>query len=124
MAEQHSAHGQTAKHRTASGVDAGVADAIQPARRRRDHCRAEKGGRSPSELVPKQIEPQRARSPGRRPVAMAMNGGETDESPWSDGSAWGDEAIAPHGDGTARRSSPESGDKVAGDSKSLERGTG
>jgi hypothetical protein len=55
---------------------------------------------------------------------MAMNGGETDESPQSDGSAWGDEMIAPHGDGTARQSSSESGDEVAGDSESPERGMG
>jgi hypothetical protein len=36
-AEQHSAHGQAAKHITAPREDAGVADAIQPARQRRHH---------------------------------------------------------------------------------------
>jgi hypothetical protein len=82
---------------------------------------AEKGGKSPSKIEPKQIEPQRARSTGRRSVAMAMNGGKTDESPRSNGRAWWSGANAPHGDGGARRSSPESSDEVAGDSQSPER---
>jgi hypothetical protein len=63
----------------------------------------------------------RARSTGRSSEAMSTNGGEVDESPWSDGSARRGGAIAPHGGGEARRSSPESGEEVVGDSESPER---
>jgi hypothetical protein len=62
--------------------------------------------------------------PRRRAGAMATNGGKIDESLRSDGRAWGDEANAPHGDGTAHRSSPESSGIIADDSQSPKRGTG
>jgi hypothetical protein len=47
-AEQHRAHGQTAKHSTTSGDDAGgCRHAIQPARRRSYHRRHREGGQKP-----------------------------------------------------------------------------
>jgi hypothetical protein len=84
-AEQHSAHGQATKRSTAPGEDVGVADLPSNRRGGRDTTAgAEKGGRSPSEVKPEQIEPQGQDRPGRRAEAMAMNGGEIDESPRSD----------------------------------------
>jgi hypothetical protein len=90
---------------------------------RRHHGHRE-WGRNPSEIEPEKIKSQGRDRSRQRVGTMAMNGGKTDESPWSNGRAWGDEAIAPHGDGGARRSSPESSGIIAGDSKSPERGTG
>jgi hypothetical protein len=121
MAEQHSAHGQAAKHNTAPGEDVGVVDAIQPARWRRHHHRRREGGQKPQRDRARADRATGARSTGRLTKAMATNGGKTDESPWSNGRAWRGGANAPHGDGGARRSSSESSDKVAGDSQSPER---
>jgi hypothetical protein len=58
----------------------------------------------------------RARSTGRSSAAMALIGGEVDESPRSGGSTWQGGAVAPQGGDGARRSSPESGEGVVGDS--------
>jgi hypothetical protein len=121
MAEQHSAHGQTAKHRTASGEDAGVADAIQPERRRIHHRRRREWGQKPQRDRARADRATGAISTGRCSEAMVTNGGETNESPRSNGRAWRGRANAPHGNDGAHRSSPELGNKVAGDSKSPER---
>jgi hypothetical protein len=86
-AEQHSAHGQTTKHHTAPGEDAGVAYAIQLARRRRDHRRCREGGQKPQRDRAGADRAIGARSTGRRSEAMATNGGETDELPRSNGRA-------------------------------------
>jgi hypothetical protein len=83
--EQHSAHGQAAKSSTAPGEDVGVVDLPSNRRGGGDTTAGtEKGGRSPSEVKPEQIEPQGRDRSGRRAEAMAMNGGEIDESPRSD----------------------------------------
>jgi hypothetical protein len=62
----------------------------------------------------------RARSTERSSAAMAAIGGEDDESTWSGGSTRRGRAHAPKGGGRARRSSPESGEELVGDSESLE----
>jgi hypothetical protein len=49
-----------------------------------------------------------------------MNGGEEDESPWSEGSAQVGKSFAPHGGGN-RRSSSEERDVTEGDAQLLER---
>jgi hypothetical protein len=85
MAEQHLAHGQAAKHNTAPGEDAGVAD--MPSNRRGGGdttAGTEKRGRNPSEVKLEQIDPQGRDRLGRRAEAMATNSGETDKSPRSD----------------------------------------
>jgi hypothetical protein len=119
--EQHSAHGQMAKHRTASGEDARVADTFQPARWQIHHRRCQEGGQKPQQDRARADQATGVISTGRRSEAMATNSGETNKSPWSNGRAWRGGANAPHGDAGARRSSLESGDKVTGDSKSPER---
>jgi hypothetical protein len=88
MAEQHRTHGQAAKHSTAPGEDAGVAD--MPSNRRGGGdttAGAEKRGRNPSEVELEQIEPWGRDRLGQRAEAMAMNGGETDKSSRSEESA-------------------------------------
>jgi hypothetical protein len=123
-AEQHRTHGQAAKHSTAPGETPELQTTSNRRRRQRRHRRHRELGKNPNEIEPEKIKPQGRDRPRRRTGAIATNGRKTDESPRSDGRAWGDEANAPHGDGTARRSSPESSSIIAGDSQSLERRMG
>jgi hypothetical protein len=117
--ERHRAHGQTAKHST-WGRRQGCRHAVQPTRRRRYHRKhQEVGAEAPARLAGAN-RASRARSTGRSSEVMATNGGKADESPRSDGSTRRGGAIAPHGGGRARRSSPESGEEVVGDSESPE----
>jgi hypothetical protein len=119
--EQHLAHGQAttiAPHLGGCGV------AGMPSNRR--WCRRPSSRRRKEEQKPQQgrvgvDRAARGRAQlGRRAEAMAMNGGETDGSPWSDERARGGRANAPHGDSEDRRSSPELSGEAVGDSQSLE----
>jgi hypothetical protein len=73
--EQHRAHGQTAKHSTTPGDDAGgYRHAVQPARRRRYHHRHREGGGAEAPPRPSQSRSSlEGRSTGRRTAAKSTN---------------------------------------------------
>jgi hypothetical protein len=104
------------RRRWSSTVPTAKRPRIAPHLGRRRGCRRHPTGEAaetPSEAPRRGQKPQQgwagadqatgARSTGRRAEAMATNGGETDESPRSNGRAWRRGAYAPHGDGVARR---------------------
>jgi hypothetical protein len=117
--ERHRAHGRMAKHSTWVRCR-GCKHTVQPMRRRRYH-RKHREARAEAPARPAGADrASRARSTQRSSEAMATNGGETNGSPRSDGSARRGGANAPHGHGGARRSSSESGEEVIDDSESPE----
>jgi hypothetical protein len=100
--ERHRAHGRAAKHNT-WGRRRVCRLAVQLTRRRRCHRKHREVGAEAPARPARADQSSRARSTGRSSEAMALNGGEVDESPWSDGSTRRGRAIAPHGGGGARR---------------------
>jgi hypothetical protein len=89
-------------------------------------CRGSSPGAKPPRPQHKRPWPRNRHGTGasstgrRRTESRETNGGEEDESPWSEERALGGGSIAPHGGGENHRSSPESSGNVDGDAQSLE----
>jgi hypothetical protein len=111
---RHRAHGRAAKHSraAASGLQ-------QPSNRRDDEEDIASTGERGQELQqssPEEIKPHGQDLLGRSSVAMAAIGGGGDETPRSGGTARRGRAEEPSSGDGSRRSSPESGKELIGDS--------